>query len=227
MIDSACTRLTSAYALGVRFVTPDLALAERFLREVLDVPVRERGEGYLCADNGSICLWLVQGTPPRDQCVLSLMLAAQDVQRATDDVCRLPGVEQVEPPRWVSPSRLEAEARVGGWLRLVLGRTYDEDELGITPELVTALDWEVDARELLKQLLRCVPVPFRSSARTKSIARAEALALTCGSVTVTREDAVRGLVDVTPTFQHRLLLAELRSRDVEASLLGTLFVGAP
>jgi len=197
--------VTLAYPLAVRYRTCDLARAEAFLSGVLDIPVRERGKGYLRLDNGSICLWLVEGTAPAPQTPLTLVLAAGDVKAAMLELLTRPFVVLHREPTWTGPDRFEAELRLEDWLHLVVGRTYNEDELDVVPDLETELEWEPPARELLRLLLKRVPVSFRQSARDKSVARSECLAVERGDVIVQKLDAIRAIVEVTPRFQHQLL----------------------
>ena len=197
--------VTLGYPLAVRYRVRNLALAEHFLSFVLGIPVRERGVGFLRFDNGSICLWVVQSYEPADESPITIMMASPDVPQAVAELSLRSEVTLIQGPSWTAPNRFEAELAVGSWLRLIVGRTYDEDELGLVPELRTELEWEESARDLLKKLLRRVPVSFRASAREKSVARAEAIAAGRGEVLVLKADGVRAIVEVTPHFQHLLL----------------------
>lgn len=210
--------VTLTYPLALRYHTRDLARAEAFLSGILDIPVRERGRGYLRLDNGSICLWLVEDANPVAQAPLSLVLAAADVKEAMLELLTRRGVVLRREPTWTAPDRFEAELRFEDWLHLVVGRTYNEDELGVVPELATELEWAPLACELLKLLLRRVPISFRQTARTKSVARSESIAIERGEVVVQKADAIRAIVEVTPRFQHQLLRDALiaHSEDLSA-----------
>jgi hypothetical protein len=189
----------------------DLGRVESFLASALDITRREGGDDYARLDNGSICLWLVEDRSEPPPAALVLSLATSNVAEAVEELLTR-GATLLEPPRFVCGEREEAVLCVDDWLTLVVGRTYDEDELGITPELGTELPWEDDARALLKHLLRKVPVAFRGGARDKAVARSEVLAVARGDVVVGRVDAISAIVDVTPAFQHPALrdaLAEL------------------
>lgn len=198
--------MSDHHALSVVQRVRALEPAREFLQHNLGMALRDRSDTFALLDNGSLCVRLVQDA------ISSSRLAIEVVSREPSETLdALAGVARViEPLRWVSADRQEARLAVDDWLELVVSRKYDEDELGIVPELPVTIPWHTDASRLLRELLREVPVAFRPDARIKVVRRAEELTVEeRADLSVDITIAVRALLEKTPSFQHERLLGVL------------------
>lgn len=196
------------HALSIVHSVEALEASVGFFGGTLALPVRAQGEGWAVVDNGSIALRLeARG---RSSQTLVLELSSPEPVLAAAGLLLDPAVERLSQVEWVSATRQEVRlaARLHQ-VELVLARTYDEDELGIVPELPTRLPWESDATTIVQSLLRDVPVVFRVSARSKITERAEYLSVLGGALDVGVSCAVQAVVQVTPAFQLERLRRSL------------------
>jgi hypothetical protein len=202
-----------AFPVGIIHGVADLEAALNFFQDVLGFPVRERGDEYAVCDNGSIRVRLVfdlDATQP-----LCFELLTRDLESSTEQLLTNAEVRLVKPAYWASSDRRQVVLAVGNYLRLAVCRTYDEDELGLNPELPATLDWNPETDSLIRTLLKSVPAPFRTSARNRATERAEYLATIRGESEVRINDAVRALIDVTPGFQHESLAQALHASGID------------
>jgi catechol 2,3-dioxygenase-like lactoylglutathione lyase family enzyme len=205
-----------SFAFAVIHAVDDVEQAAAFFRDVLDFREHSRGSDWAQVENGALTVRLVAAhrfaRAPSD---LELDLATPDVPAASAALLERKGLEPLMAPTWVSAERMEARLRAPHRVVLTLSRTFDEDALGILPELPTRLVWTEDAVAYTQRLLRLVPVSFREQSRRRVIECAETLAITAGGVTVDRDTALRALVMSTPAFQHEGLRAALRGEGID------------
>lgn len=190
----------AVHALSIVHSVESLEASLAFFGGTLALPVRTRGESWAVVDNGSIALRLeARG---RSSQTLVLELSSPELVLAAAGLLLDPVVERLSEVEWVSATRQEVRlaARIHQ-VELVLARTYDEDELGIVPDLPTRLPWESDATTIVQGLLRDVPVVFRIGARRRITERAEYLSVLSGELDVSVSCAVQAVVQVTPAFQ--------------------------
>lgn len=199
--------MSEFHPLAAQATVVHLDRASGFLEVALGFPVRSRSAAAAEHDNGSIVVRLVAG---RYSSQLSLVLMAPNLGEAAQALLAHRGVTLQQEEDWVSPCRKEITVCYDGWLELVLARDFNEDELGLSPELPTDLEWDPKALALLQSLVTRVPIPYRAGARLKSTRGAEALTLEKGEVVVQPFEAVRGMVRATPVFQHPTLWRALR-----------------
>ncbi len=205
-----------SFAFAVIHAVDDVEQAAAFFRDVLDFREHSRGSGWAQVENGALTVRLVAADrfarAPSD---LELDLATPDVSAASAALLKREGLEPLMAPTWVSADRMEARLRAPHRVVLTLSRIFDEDALGILPELPTSLVWTEDAAAYTQRLLRFVPVSFRAQARKRVTECAETLAITAGDVTVERDTALRALVMSTPPFQHEGLRVAFRDEGVD------------
>lgn len=188
------------YVIAVRHRVDDLHHAQILLTDVLEFSLREQGEDFALMENGALNVRLIHN-PKNTGHPLCLDVASNDLDAAVRFYARH-GFNPPEDAHWVHPFRQEIYLHGPDNIHLTVFREYDEDELGILPELKTSLDWNDDALELTKRLIKSVPLTFRDNARQKIIAMAEADAIVAGRVEVDQALAVRAIIKVTPDFQH-------------------------
>lgn len=196
------THVVEFYPLAAQATVAHLDRASEFFEVALGFPVRSRSAVAAELDNGSMVIRLVAG-PHNSK--LTLVLMAQNLREAAQALLAHPEVTSLREEDWVSPCRKETGVCYDGWLELVLARDYNEDELGLSPELPTDLEWDAAALALMHSLVARVPLPYRAGARLKSTRGAEAFTLEKGEVVVQPFEAVRGMVRATPLFQHQAL----------------------
>ncbi len=190
------------HPMAIVHVVEDLEQAVAFARDVLLLPVLERGDGWVVMDNGSICVRLERGTPPAGAHRVCLELATRDLASSAASLLQHPDVSPLSPATWVSANRQEHRLRGPHGIELVLFREYTEDELGVTPALDKQLTWEADAERLMQALLRRVPLAFRDETRHRATRLAEYAAVCAGVARVDYRHVVRGLCRATPLEQR-------------------------
>jgi hypothetical protein len=194
--------------------------------------VQERGEdGSVVVDNGALRLRLARregssGEPPEPEEPLELEAETEDLDGAVETLRHR--AEVLDPGEEHRPTadRIERRVLLAEGLAVRLVRILTEDDLGVLPPLPATLAWEEASDLLVRRVLRSVPPVFRPAARKRVTRRAEAVALGGGAGEVGLESAVRGLVEATPSFQHKRLLETLEAEGVEVppSLLDLLDV---
>ncbi len=165
--------------------------------------------------NGALTVRLVPHTPQRALGVLEVEMETQDIQEAAAMLRHAGALHILQDETWVTPERTEMRCQVPYGVRVTLTRTFNEDELGILPDLPVSLTWAPEADACLKQILRCIPVIFRGIARRRVTERAETLTLAAGKRVVEQSLALCALVQSTPAFQHQRLQEELRSAGID------------
>lgn len=205
-----------SFAFAVIHAVDDVEQAIAFFRDVLAFQERDRGSDWAQVENGALTVRLVAANrfarAPND---LELDLATPNIPAAIAALLEQEGLELLMTATWVSPERMEARLRTPYRVVLTLSRTFDEDALGILPDLPTSLVWTEDAVASTQRLLRLVPVSFREQSRRRVTECAETLAIAAGGVTVDRDTALRALVMSTPAFQREGLRAALREEGID------------
>lgn len=195
------------YVIAIVHFVKELQPAQTFLTEVLDFSLREQGKDFCLMENGALNIRLVQELEDAVH-PLQLDVSSQDLD-ASVRLYVQHGFSLEKDIRWVHPHRQEICLQGTDHIHLTVFRDYDEDELGILPELVTSLDWHSDALELTKRLIKTVPIAFRHNARYRIIEMAEADAIVAGLIEVDQAIAVHAVIKVTPDFQHDGLKDEI------------------
>lgn len=194
----------------------DLKAAEQFLRQVVGLPVRSRGDGWVLLDNQTVAIRLLKGTATGR---VRIELESADPEADAEAMLRSGKVKRVGNTQRVTYDLLVLPLAGPCGIELQLVRQYSEDETGIVPELETRLQWDRQAADALRQLLRWVPLPFRGLARGKSVERAEEIALGRGGVCVDQLTALRALVQITPAFKSELLRSQIREMGLDVAPL--------
>lgn len=192
----------AGYPNAIIHQVTDLKAAELFLRQVVGLPVRARGDGWVLLDNQTVAIRLLKGSATGR---VRIELESADPEADAEALLRSGKVKRVGNTQRVTCDLLVLPLAGPCGIELQLVRQYSEDETGIVPKLETRLQWEPEAADALRRLLRRVPLPFRGLARDKSVQRAEELALQGGEVCVDLLTALRALVQITPWFKTELL----------------------
>jgi len=144
-----------SFAFAVIHAVDDVEQAAAFFRDVLDFREHSRGSGWAQVENGALTVRLVAADrfarAPSD---LELDLATPDVSAASAALLKREGLEPLMAPTWVSADRMEARLRAPHRVVLTLSRIFDEDALGILPELPTSLVWTEDAAAYTQRSFR-------------------------------------------------------------------------
>ena len=191
----------------------DRALA--FFEEILEMPILGRGPGWALVDNGAIAIRLEPLRPEESPRELEIELRAKDFEGARALLLEHPEISALGEIEWPRPDRKEQRLQGPFGVRLRLAREYDEDELGVIPDLPTSLEWEPEAVRLVQALLRRIPVDFRESARVRGTRRAEELAIRDGEVLVDPHLGVRAMAQITPAIRVPLVQEALRELDLD------------
>lgn len=196
----------AGYPNAIIHQVTDLKAAEQFLREVVGLPVRARGDGWVLLDNQTVAIRLLKGSATGR---VRIELESNDPEADAEALLRAGRVRRMGNTQKVTHDLLVLPLAGPCGIELQLVRQYSEDETGIVPKLETSLEWGGDASDALRRLLRWVPLPFRCPARVKSVQRAEELALQDGKVCVDLLTALRALVQITPSFKTELLREQI------------------
>ena len=207
------------FVISVIHAVADPVSAAAFLCEALGFKNTCQSTEAVIVENGAIALRLVPDNIARqgDVGCLNLELQTRNMAQATSELLLLPDVMLIAQPVAVNPARVESRLQGPQGILITLVQEFNEDELGIIPPLPTSLIWNEDAEDCIRQMLRLIPVSFRESARIRITERAEILAAEDAEITVTINYAVQALADITPLFQHPMLMSALRQRGIDPS----------
>lgn len=194
------------HPLGVVLEVTELQGPLELLVGLFEMPIRVRHEDEVVLDNGSVSLRLLLCSEPRSRFVLDVDCV--DLDAAQTELSARPGFS-CHPAAFISTHREVLRVRTPYGFELWLGRSHDEDALGIEAELSTELCWSEEALETIRKLARQVPVAFRDLMREKTVARAETLAVARGSIEVDRSTALAAAIQMTPAFQLPRLRKQL------------------
>lgn len=203
------------FVLSVIHPVDDVEQAAHFFEHTLGFHERSVTHDGVQLGNGALTVRLVPCTGPRVPGVLEIEMETRDLQEATAQLRAAGTLRVLQGEAWVTPERMEMRCQGPYGVCVTLARTFNEDELGILPELPVQLTWAPEADACLKQILRFVPVAFRGIARRRVTERAEQLTLAAGKRVVEQPLALRALVQSTPAFQHQRLQEELRSAGID------------
>lgn len=206
----------AGYPNAIIHQVTDLKAAEQFLREVVGLPVRARGDGWVLLDNQTVAIRLLKGSATGR---MRIELESNDPEADAEALLCTGKVKRVGNTQRVTYDLLVLPLAGPCGIELQLVRQYSEDETGIVPELETSLDWAREASDALRRLLRWVPLPFRCPARAKSVQRAEELALQDGRVSVDLLTALRALVQITPSFKAEVLREQITGLGLDVAPL--------
>lgn len=203
------------FIVAVIHAVERLEQAVSFFHNVLEFQENGRDDGWVQMENGALTVRLVPATHRYPQGELALEMETQDLPGAASLLLQQAGVSRLTGETRVSPERAEMRLRAPHGIQLTLVRHFDEDELGILPDLPSSLTWTTEADTCIKHILRFVPIIFRGLARRRVTEYAERLTVSAGKHTVDRHTALRSLVRATPAFQHERLRAELARAGID------------
>jgi len=190
--------------IAVVFYVADPELAAGFLRRAFDFETTVRDQS-LCSSNGAIAIVFEQGEGTAPRLELQCDDLATEVQRllAMDGIVEAPAPKNTHtpPPR----DRLECLLDAECGLKLMLFQQLDEDDLGDLLPLPASLPWDAKADELVRELLRLVPVWVRDGARRRATEHAEYLTVESGRLDVCVQTALKAFVACTlPSHRESL-----------------------
>lgn len=204
------------FVISVIHSVADLAEAATFLCDALDFQCKYQSAEALVVENGAITVRLVPGKESEQGC-LNLELQTRNLAQITAELLSLPDVTLIVQPVAITPERVESRLQGPYGIIITLVQEFNEDELGVIPPLPTSLIWNEDADDCIRQMLRLIPISFREAARVRITERAEMLAAEDASITVNIDCALQALADVTPLFQHPVLMSALLQCGIEPS----------
>lgn len=213
------------HPIAISHPVGDLVGARDFLVEALGLPLVEWGARWALLDNGTLAVRLLEASAA-PAAPLQIELTTGNVAETADALELRPEVSSRSEEIWRSPDRCEVHLEVQGWLRLIVFRAYDEDEMNVVPELPTTMRWSSDADATLRALLRRVPLPFRQRARDRSTETAERVSSAQRLDEVGLSIAVEALAEVTPNVQHGVLRAALVELEVPQDLWSDFIRGS-
>lgn len=190
--------------------------AAAFLCNTLGFQKKSSSTDALVVDNGSVAVRLVL-RPALEQGVLNVELHTQNLGDATTTLLALPAVTLLQARIAIGNTRLESRLQGPHGIIITVAQEFTEDELDILPPLPTSLIWDGQAESCIRQILRLIPIDFRDGARLRITEKAEMLAGENAAITVTLDNALQALADITPHFQHPLLLSALQQQGIDAS----------
>jgi catechol-2,3-dioxygenase len=204
----------------MRFVTAivhrveNLVEASDFFCHTLGFYAQNKSTNYgVLLENGAVAVRLVDDADVLPT-ALNLELYSKQIDEDSAALLAIPGINLIAEQKRVHPTRLETYLQAPHGVTITLYQEFNEDELGIMPELPISLDWEQSAVDCIQQLLTYVPIDFRQLARHRVTERAEVLAAEQGEISVALEIAVQALAETTPHFQHPTLVAALQERGI-------------
>ena len=171
----------------------DLGRARRFYVDALGFASRSEGAGWVDLESGGAKLRLVETRRPEH--LVALRVQSPTVEAGLDYLVER-GAKLLYRAMRTPEHELVGAVRDPDGNSVYLWRELSEDEYEIVPELPKQLVWQADAEELLKSLLKRVPVLFRALARRRVVAVTEELAES--TRVVTREEVIRGFILASP-----------------------------
>lgn len=160
---------------------------------VLGFAIRAQKEGIVELESGTMGVRLVEAARPEHRAALRVWVEDPDAAaRALVDA----GATLIYAVTRTPEQELVAGVRDPDGHTLNVYRPLTEDEYDFIPELPKELTWDPAAEELLKSLLKSVPVLFRALARRRVTKVVEELAETTRRVG--REDVIRGFILASP-----------------------------
>ena len=195
------------YASAFILYVEDLPGVQTILLDALEFTITSQGKGFSMLENGALRLRLVHSSDKSGQ-ILNLEVNSSDIE-ASIKFYQQYGFIQTGDSQWLHSAREEVTMQAEIPVCLILSREYNEDELGIMPELQTSLEWHKNALLITQLLIKTIPITFRDIARGKIIAMAEADTIVTGQIEVDQSHAIQAIIKVTPNFQHDALKDEI------------------
>jgi len=205
------------FVISVIHAVADPVSAATFLCDALGFKNTCQSSDAVIVENGAIAVRLVPDETLKPAGCLNLELQTRNMAQATSELLARSDVSLIASPVAVNPARVESLLQGPQGIQITLAQEFDEDELGIIPLLPVSLHWDEQAEDCIRQILRLIPVGFRDSARMRITERAEMLAAEDAEITVAINYAVQALADVTPLFQHPVLISALQQRGIDPS----------
>ncbi len=207
------------FALSVVHPVTEVEPASHFFLNVLGFQKVTHDPYGVVVGNGSIQIRLCLASPETGEVSkLHLELTSSNLDRSREQWLKRPEVLAVSEKIVVSQERHEVRVQGPHNLNLTIFRLFNEDDLGLLPELPTSFDWSEETETAVKLLLRCVPLPFRKEARIKVTEKAEMNAAEAGEISVGMTVALHSFIQETPLFQHRALWEEMEKIDLDPKL---------
>ncbi len=195
------------YASTFILYVEDLPALQTILIDALEFTMTAQGKGFSVLENGALRIRLVHNSDKAGQ-ILNLEISSTDIDAAIPFYQQY-GFMQTGEQHWVGCAREEVTMQAEIPICLVISRDYNEDELGIMPELQTSLEWHKDALLITQRLVKTIPINFRDIARSKIISMAEADTIVAGQIEVDQQLAIDAIIKATPNFQHDALKDEI------------------
>ncbi|MBK03439.1 MAG: hypothetical protein CL920_19485 [Deltaproteobacteria bacterium] len=205
------------HILSIYHYVEHLAETKTFLLDTLGFEQVHSTQTTTSVENGSIRVCLAQADETNAATQIFLEQPTKHIERDVLQYQKTEGFEQVQALHHVSQERAEAHFHTPYGITLILTRNFNEDELGIIPELNMNLCWSPQAESFMRSSLRLVPVVFRDVARTRCTEKAELMSVEHGDVEVDMDTAVRAFIREAPFFMHGVLREELEKTGLDMS----------
>lgn len=205
------------FPLAVVHHTTDPSAAGQLLARSLEFEILSTAPAVVVS-SGSLEMRILPVDREYPASTTRIEVRSADVRAGIDRMTSAVPATIVGPIRRPTPERELCDIVLPHGFVVVLTRLYDEDELGVVPDLPTNLEWDGEALDHVRHVLRIVPIAFRDTARIRVTQYAEATAVRCGEAEVLVEHAVRALLDTTPAFQHDALRTALAERGVRSEV---------
>jgi Protein of unknown function (DUF2621) len=194
------------------------AEAAAFLCAALGFQLKNQQECAVVVGNGALDVRLVKTDATKQQGnQLKLEMYSNELAHSAQVLLARPGVLLIAENIQIGLERIETHVQAPFNIMICVAQEFNEDQLGIRPPLPKSLEWDEEAEDTLKDIIRIVPIEFRANARKRVTEYAEMLAGEWASICVDQETAIRALVEATPLFQHPSLQAALLKRGLDAS----------
>lgn len=205
------------FVISVIHAVTNVADAAKFLCDNLGFQLKVQTEQAVVVDNGAIAVRLVPLAATANQPQLTLELQSQQLTKTTEDLLALPKLSLLERNCAIGTNRVENRLLGPYGIGITVAQVFNEDQLAVLPPLPMSLIWDEQAEQCLRKLLRLIPVDFRDTARIRITEQAEMLAAADAAITVNLTNALQALAEITPHFQHPMLVAALREMGIEPS----------
>jgi hypothetical protein len=202
------------FVISIIYWVADPFAAAAFLCNHLGFQQKQSSDHGIVVDNRAVAIRLTR-LSVQNQEALNLELQSQNLGKTTEALLKLPNVSLIGGKISVGGTRVENRLQGPHGIIITVSQEFNEDQLGVMPPLPASLIWDEKAENAIRQLLRFTPVHFRDVARIRITEQAEMLAAAQASITVNLDYALQALAELTPHFQHPLLISALQQMEIE------------
>jgi len=181
-----------------------------FFIRILDFQIVTTEKNLILIENGALSIRLIEQSDLTTNNWLNLAMSTDNLEKTALELMQSATVIETIPPFWISDKEQQQYFTLPHQIKLTLSKIYNEDELGILPELPTQLVWQADARQSIMEILQFVPVDFRALARKRVTEQTELVTMKKGDLEVDLDCALQTLVETTPQFQYDQLKETLK-----------------